>query len=338
MREWIAGYVGENMASGAMLVVVTMAFVLAFVVLLAIFRSFLPTGIRGNRRTRHARLAVMDAAAVDSRRKLVLVRRDNVEHLLMIGGPSDVVVEHNIIRQLQVQPGQTAPQRAAAQRPPSQLPPDARQQPPDTPRPQRAPTAASPNGSGALTAPRAPKGSVAPAAARKPVSTTPVPPLRPEPTRQPPPSPPNTGGASGVPNRVNWQQLAAKPRPKPSPSMPSEQSKPTPPVAVSSPITPASRAPAPVNRPGSMVRPIAASAPAVASINPPRLSPEHPRQAQNSPAPLDNKGELATFDEELAMELGETILADDNPVSDKNLSRKLNDLLSEINNGNNSKN
>ena len=28
----------------------------------------------------------------------MLVRRDNVEHLLMIGGPSDVVVEHNIVR------------------------------------------------------------------------------------------------------------------------------------------------------------------------------------------------------------------------------------------------
>jgi hypothetical protein len=35
---------------------------------------------------------------VDGRRKLVLVRRDNVEHLLMIGGPSDVVIEPNIVR------------------------------------------------------------------------------------------------------------------------------------------------------------------------------------------------------------------------------------------------
>src|SRR6201993_4425542 len=44
------------------------------------------------------RLAVIDAAAVDGRRKLVLVRRDNVEHLLMIGGPSDIVIEPNIVR------------------------------------------------------------------------------------------------------------------------------------------------------------------------------------------------------------------------------------------------
>lgn len=46
------------------------------------------------------RLAVIDATAVDGRRRLVLVRRDNVEHLLMIGGPTDIVVEPNIVRAL----------------------------------------------------------------------------------------------------------------------------------------------------------------------------------------------------------------------------------------------
>ncbi len=51
-----------------------------------------------NTRGRQPRLAVIDAAAVDGRRRLILIRRDNVEHLLMIGGPSDVVVEPNIVR------------------------------------------------------------------------------------------------------------------------------------------------------------------------------------------------------------------------------------------------
>jgi Flagellar biosynthesis protein, FliO len=49
-------------------------------------------------RGRQPRLAVIDAAAVDGRRRLILIRRDNVEHLLMIGGPSDVVIEPNIVR------------------------------------------------------------------------------------------------------------------------------------------------------------------------------------------------------------------------------------------------
>jgi flagellar biogenesis protein FliO len=52
------------------------------------------TGPRG----RQPRLAVIDAANVDGRRRLVLIRRDNTEHLLMIGGPSDIVIEPNISR------------------------------------------------------------------------------------------------------------------------------------------------------------------------------------------------------------------------------------------------
>jgi hypothetical protein len=42
------------------------------------------------------RLEVVDQANVDSRRKLVLIRRDGVEHLVMTGGPVDVVIETGI--------------------------------------------------------------------------------------------------------------------------------------------------------------------------------------------------------------------------------------------------
>lgn len=51
--------------------------------------------IRGGR-NRTPRLAVLDAAAIDTRRRLVLVRRDDVEHLIMIGGPTDIVIETRI--------------------------------------------------------------------------------------------------------------------------------------------------------------------------------------------------------------------------------------------------
>jgi flagellar protein FliO/FliZ len=62
-------------------------------------------------RGRQPRLAVVDTATVDPRRRLVLIRRDNVEHLLMIGGPTDVVVEPNIVR------AATMPREVAAPRP-----------------------------------------------------------------------------------------------------------------------------------------------------------------------------------------------------------------------------
>ena len=81
-------------------------FFLAFLVVLALIgaAAWLVRRFAGNRlgantnRGRMPRLAVIDAAAVDGRRRLVLVRRDNIEHLLMIGGPTDIVVEANIVR------------------------------------------------------------------------------------------------------------------------------------------------------------------------------------------------------------------------------------------------
>ena len=42
------------------------------------------------------RLAVVEQAAVDGRRRLLLLRRDDVEHLIMTGGPVDVVIETGI--------------------------------------------------------------------------------------------------------------------------------------------------------------------------------------------------------------------------------------------------
>jgi flagellar protein FliO/FliZ len=83
-----------------------LTFFFAFLVVLALIgaAAWLVRRFAGNRlgsnanRGRMPRLAVIDAAAVDGRRRLVLVRRDNVEHLLMIGGPSDIVVEQNIVR------------------------------------------------------------------------------------------------------------------------------------------------------------------------------------------------------------------------------------------------
>jgi hypothetical protein len=72
------------------------------------------------------RLAVIDAAAVDGRRRLVLVRRDNIEHLLMIGGPTDIVVEQNIVRAMPAR-DQVAPRPSvgAAELPPRLALPDA---------------------------------------------------------------------------------------------------------------------------------------------------------------------------------------------------------------------
>ncbi|MFZ5731261.1 MAG: FliO/MopB family protein [Pseudomonadota bacterium] len=83
-----------------------LGFFFAMVVVLALIgaAAWLVRRFAGNRLGATAkggrlpRLAVIDAIPVDGRRRLVMVRRDNVEHLLMIGGPTDIVVEPNIVR------------------------------------------------------------------------------------------------------------------------------------------------------------------------------------------------------------------------------------------------
>jgi hypothetical protein len=103
----------------------TLTFLFAFIAVLALIgvaawlvRRFANNRIGANtQRGRMPRLAVIDAAAVDGRRRLVLVRRDNVEHLLMIGGPSDIVVEPNIVRAMPNR-DQMAPRPAVGEQPP----------------------------------------------------------------------------------------------------------------------------------------------------------------------------------------------------------------------------
>ncbi|HTV33604.1 MAG TPA: hypothetical protein VME69_10975 [Methylocella sp.] len=57
-------------------------------------RSRLPR----NGRARVPRLGMVDAFDLDRQRQLVIIRRDNIEHLLMIGGPNDLLIESQIIR------------------------------------------------------------------------------------------------------------------------------------------------------------------------------------------------------------------------------------------------
>ncbi|WP_323013879.1 hypothetical protein [Devosia sp.] len=48
-------------------------------------------------RGRNRRLWLVEALALDPKRQLMIVRRDGVEHLILIGGPQDLVVETGIV-------------------------------------------------------------------------------------------------------------------------------------------------------------------------------------------------------------------------------------------------
>lgn len=81
---------------GILLVIVVIALAMWLVRLVRPTFNMSGGGARGGR---PQRLAVTDAFNLDREgRKLVIIRRDNVEHLLLIGGPNDVVIEPNIMR------------------------------------------------------------------------------------------------------------------------------------------------------------------------------------------------------------------------------------------------
>lgn len=96
MLAWFESVVGPQYASALMWTLAALFGLLVLLILIRVIRGLtFGTFVVGGR-NRKTRLAVMDATAVDSHRRLVLVRRDDVEHLILIGGPSDVVVEQNI--------------------------------------------------------------------------------------------------------------------------------------------------------------------------------------------------------------------------------------------------
>ncbi|GLQ09018.1 hypothetical protein GCM10007913_09500 [Devosia yakushimensis] len=80
--------------------ILTVVFALGIVlvlIVLAVWLLKLLFSASGNvARGRNRRLSVSDSLAVDQKRQLLIVRRDNVEHLVLIGGPQDVVIETGI--------------------------------------------------------------------------------------------------------------------------------------------------------------------------------------------------------------------------------------------------
>lgn len=78
-------------------------FVLALAVVLGLIGGFAwiarrtgMGGVQTSKRGRSERLEVVEALNIDARRRLVIVRRDDREHLLLLGQDSERVIETGI--------------------------------------------------------------------------------------------------------------------------------------------------------------------------------------------------------------------------------------------------
>jgi flagellar protein FliO/FliZ len=212
VREMLVPIFGESGAVAAQYIL-TFIFVLILVGL-AIWavRRYARGGLGAAARGRLPRLAIVDAMVIDNRRRLVLVRRDNVEHLILIGGPTDLVVEPQIVRTRTTAPTAQRPgQPTQPGRPPSPqpvvaapAPPPPAPPPPVTPARRPAPAVAE------QPIPFAPRRAAIPERA-----TSPEPVAR-EPVRAAPPEP--APATRPIPEIV----VRRRPPPVPEPEPPSD--------------------------------------------------------------------------------------------------------------------
>ena len=253
-------------------VIMFAALLVIIIVLFLLYRVMFGRRLRtaSGGRARQPRLGIVDAYDLDRQRQLVLVRRDNVEHLVMIGGPNDVLLESSIVR---------AHSQAAA--------PGARDKdvtPPSIPAMAAGPQAPT------TQAPSAPKAPVGPA--------------MPPPRQAPPVAAPNQGGAPPIaspfpPNvapppapAVSGPQLVERPANRPAPAEDWAQSAgparpaPVPPPARPVGVPPQRPGPGPVT-PGTGTAPRPAALPnaprPVPVPRPPSSLPPRPNLASNLP-------------------------------------------------------
>tara|TARA_Y100000766_G_scaffold220974_1_gene193086 strand:- start:840 stop:1220 length:381 start_codon:yes stop_codon:yes gene_type:complete len=78
-----------------------LAFVIGLIGLVTLVMRHYGLGgaIKFNARSRNGRrrIAVVDAIGVDARRRLILIRRDDLEHLVLLGAHDDLLIEGGII-------------------------------------------------------------------------------------------------------------------------------------------------------------------------------------------------------------------------------------------------
>ncbi|TQN60807.1 flagellar biosynthesis protein FliO [Agrobacterium tumefaciens] len=236
MDDFIGTY-GNNLIVAVVGVGVALL-VLAIALWLLRRRSGSAPFIRGGR-NRQPRLQVLDATAVDARRRLVLVRRDNVEHLVMIGGPTDIVIESGIgaipiVRDVQEPELKALPRQES----------DVKKAEPAIPQERRA----------ALPQ-QQPVATVAPATATEEPVKQPQRPEQPAPASRPAPAPVS---AAPLPPRPSIPQ-------QPVSAAPSVVREPAPPVRQAAPEREIAR-PVPSPAPAPVPTPVTAATPAVAVL------------------------------------------------------------------------
>ncbi|MCF6101536.1 flagellar biosynthetic protein FliO [Mesorhizobium muleiense] len=196
MLQWLDSVAGPGYAAAILWTFVALVLVVIVLLIIKLVRNLTFGTFVAGGRNRKTRLAVMDATAVDSHRRLVLVRRDDIEHLLLIGGPTDVVVERDIRLSALRRPALTGDGGGHQPAPP-----------PRAPQPAPAPVRQAPSPPPASTAP------------------TPVRPHQPAPAPRPAAQSPQSATITPLPAYTNAVRYAPSPARQDSPAKPNSLAK-----------------------------------------------------------------------------------------------------------------
>lgn len=201
--EWLDSVAGPGYTAALLWTFAALVLLVIVLIIIKLFRSLTFGTFVAGGRNRKTRLAVMDATAVDSHRRLILVRRDDVEHLLLIGGPTDLVVERDIRLSQQRRPslnGEANLDAPARPRALEQVP---------APRPAQPQRVAEPTPvARPMPAPQPVAPSSPPPMSAAPVQPRPVPAPAPRPEQRMPPV---------MPAPVRQEPVVSAPAPRPAP-------------------------------------------------------------------------------------------------------------------------
>lgn len=76
--------------------IVALGLVILLIGAIAWFARFFGFSSPLKRGAKIRRLGIIDSIAIDAKRRLILVSRDDMEHLLCVGGETDLVIEQSI--------------------------------------------------------------------------------------------------------------------------------------------------------------------------------------------------------------------------------------------------
>lgn len=210
------------------------------------------------------RLAVVDQIALDEKRRLVLIQREGVQHLVILGGANELLVESGIGETRGARVGE--PRDLRAHEPVREVP--------ELPAFPSAPARETPP----LAAPSVEL------AARQPAFAAPIPPSFSEPPRR------AAAPEAAAPVRPAAPPRSEPPRPQPAPPMPTARRAEPAPVIPAAPMAPAAPILPPVPQPvvraepepvRAVEAPVAAPAPAI-EPEPATVEPETPAAAAES--------------------------------------------------------